>query len=90
VFDVLCLLFEYMCMRLLPFISWSIAGVPLSKELPGYLITALKVPGLPIRDCAERCKSSVQMCTMVSATDVTAKTFFERLYLVLGLRKIAL
>jgi len=27
--------------------------------------------------------------SIVSAIDVTAKTFFERLYLVLGLRKIA-
>jgi len=28
-----------MCTRL-PFISWSIAGVPSSQALPGYLITA--------------------------------------------------
>ena len=33
------LLFEYMCMRL-PFIPWSIAGVPSSQALPGYLIIA--------------------------------------------------
>ena len=39
---VLCFmkfLFEYMCTRL-PFILWSIAGVPSSQALPGYLITA--------------------------------------------------
>jgi len=32
-------LFDYMCMRL-PFIPWSIAGVPSSQVLPGFLITA--------------------------------------------------
>ena len=44
----------------------------------------LRVPGLPIRDCAGSCNSSVQMCTRVNAIDVTAKAIFERLYLVLG------
>jgi len=33
------LLFDYMCMRL-PFFLWSIAGVPSSQALPGFLITA--------------------------------------------------
>jgi len=33
------LLFDYMCMRL-PFIPWSIAGVPSSQALLGFLITA--------------------------------------------------
>jgi len=33
------LLFDYMCMRV-PFIPWSIAGVPSSQALPGFLITA--------------------------------------------------
>jgi len=33
------LLFDYLCMRL-PFIPWSIAGVPSSQVLPGFLITA--------------------------------------------------
>jgi len=37
-FSLSCL-FEYMCTRR-PFISWSIAGVPPSQALPGYLITA--------------------------------------------------
>jgi len=32
-------LFEHMCTRL-PFISWSIAVVPSSQALPGYLISA--------------------------------------------------
>jgi len=41
-----------------------------------------RVPGLRIRDCAGSC--SVQRCTSVNATVVTAKTFFERLYLVPG------
>jgi len=30
---------DYMCMRL-PLIPWSIAGMPSSRALPGYLITA--------------------------------------------------
>jgi len=33
------LLFDYMCMHL-PIIPWSIAGVPSSQALPGFLITA--------------------------------------------------
>jgi len=33
------LLFDYMCARL-PFSPWSIARVPSSQALPGYLITA--------------------------------------------------
>jgi len=33
------LLFDYMCMRLL-FNLWSIAGVPSTQALPGFLITA--------------------------------------------------
>jgi len=39
VFCSMSLLFDYMCMRL-PFLPWSIAGVPSSKALPGFLITA--------------------------------------------------
>jgi len=48
-----------------------------------------RVPGLPIRDCARSFNNRAQMCAQLNAIDVTAKTFFERLYLVLGLRKIA-
>jgi len=33
------LLFDYVCMRL-PFIPWSIAGVPSNQALLGFLITA--------------------------------------------------
>jgi len=40
VFRCMSLLFDYMCMRL-PFIPWSIAGVPSCQALPGYRITAL-------------------------------------------------
>ena len=49
-----------------------------------------RVPGLPIRHCARDCNNRVQICTQLSTIRVTAKTLFERLYLVLGLRKIAL
>ena len=47
------------------------------------------------RDCADSCNSFVQTCTTVSAKHLTAKkerqakTVFERLYLVVGLRKFA-
>ena len=47
-------------------------------------------PGLCIRDCARGCNHCAQMRAQLSAIGVIAKTFFERLYLVLGLRKIAL
>jgi len=44
-----------------------------------------RVPVLPIRDCARGYNNRAQMCPLLSAIDVTEKTFFERLYLVLGL-----
>jgi len=47
-----------------------------------------RVPGLTIRVCAGRCNSSVPRCAKVSITDVTVKTFVERLYLVPGLTPI--
>jgi len=49
----------------------------------------LRVPRLPIRDCARGCNNRAQMCAQLNAMDVTARTFLKRLYLVLGLRKIA-
>jgi len=48
-----------------------------------------RVPGLPIGNCADISNNLVQRVAKVSAIDVTAKTFFERLYLVSGLRNIA-
>ena len=39
VFCSISRVFNYMCVRL-PFVPWSIAGVPSSQELPGYLTTA--------------------------------------------------
>ena len=48
-----------------------------------------RVPGLPNRDCAGSCNSSVQTCTTMSAIHVTAKTYFERLCLVPGMRSFA-
>jgi len=47
-----------------------------------------EVPGLPIRGCARDCNNREHSRTQLSATHVTGKTFYERLYLVLGLRKI--
>ena len=48
------------------------------------------VPGLPIRDCAESCNSSVPRCVKVSTIDVMKKTIFEHLYLVQGLATLYL
>jgi len=61
----------------------------ISTVLFSSMYLALRVPGLPIRDCARGCNNRSQSRPMMSAIDVTAKTFFERLYLVVGLRKIA-
>jgi len=47
-----------------------------------------RVLGLPMRDCARGCNNWYQSRPMMSSISVTAKIFFERLYLVLGLRKI--
>jgi len=48
-----------------------------------------RVPGLPIRICARGCNNRSHTRPQMSAIDVTGKTFFVHLYLVLGLRKIA-
>ena len=47
-------------------------------------VLTTRVLGLPIRDCAGSCNSSVQMCTTVNAIDVTTKAIFEHWYLVPG------
>ena len=47
-----------------------------------------RVPALPMTDCARGCSNRAQMCPQLSAIDLTAKKKFERLFLVLGLRKI--
>jgi len=44
-----------------------------------------RVPGLPIRVCAGSFNNLAQMCPKLSAINVTAKTFSERLYLVPGI-----
>jgi len=44
-----------------------------------------RVPGLPIRDCARGCNNRGYRWLQLSTIHVIAKTFFERLYLVLGL-----
>ena len=60
--------------------SWSLIKSKVQKKW-----CRARLPGLPIRDCARSCNSSTPRCTKVSAIDMTAKTFFERLYLVLWL-----
>jgi len=49
----------------------------------------MRVPGLPIRDCTRGCNNCGPTWPKQSAIHVTDKPFFERLYLVLGLRKTA-
>jgi len=39
-----------------------------------------RIPGHPVRDCARSCNRWVSRRFKVSAIDVTAKTFFERLF----------
>jgi len=43
------------------------------------------VPGLPIRDCARSCNTRDYTWLQLSAIEMKSKSFFERLYLVLGL-----
>jgi len=45
----------------------------------------MRVPGLPIRDCARGCNNCVHTRAQMSAIDVTKKILFERLYLVPGM-----
>jgi len=49
-----------------------------------------RVPELPIRDCARGCNNREHTRTQLSAIDVRKNTFFERLYLVLGMHTFAL
>ena len=57
--------------------------VPLDHRSPKK-VTSERVPGLLIRDCTGSSDILAQMCPNLSAIDVTEKTFFEPLYLVLG------
>jgi len=50
----------------------------------------MRVPGLPIRNCADISNNLVQRVAEVSSIDVTDNVIFERLYLVSGLCSIAL
>ena len=45
----------------------------------------VRVPGLPIRDCARGCDHCDHTRPQLRTTDVTEDTFFERLYLVSGI-----
>jgi len=50
-----------------------------------------RIPRLPIRDCARGCNTDDcgQSRLIISAINTRVKTFFECLYWVLGLRKVA-
>ena len=64
------------------------------RRLPPYLFPSYerkncsRIEGLLIRDCARGCSNWAQMFPQLSAICMTAKKFFELLYLVLGLQKI--
>jgi len=60
-----------------------------STRIFGKISTRERGSGLPIRDCARSCTNRGKSRPMMSAIDMTAKTLFECLYLVLGLRIIA-
>ena len=51
------------------------------------MYTNARVPGLPIGDCARGCNNRDPTWPKLSAIGMTPKTFFERVYLVLGLQK---
>jgi len=44
---------------------------------------------MTIRDCTKSCNNRGQTRPKLSAIDMTEKIFFERLYVLLGLRKFA-
>jgi len=52
---------------------------------PPQPLAALRVPGLPIRDCARGCNNCVHTRSQMCAIDMTEKILFERLYLVPGM-----
>ena len=64
-------------------------SIPLFYTLP-YNIVVTRVLGLPVRNCADASNNLVFKSAQVSAIDVTENIIFERLYLVSGLRNIAL
>jgi len=59
------------------------------QEINSVRAAATRVPGLPIRNCADISNNLVPRGTKMSAIDVEANAFFERLYLVPGQRKNA-
>jgi len=61
-----------------------------SKVMSFFCLFCARVQELPIRDCARASINRGKSRPMISAIDVTAKKFFERLYFVLGLHKCAL
>jgi len=63
-------------------------SICISTIIPSLIFHGTMLLGLPIRDCAIGCSNRAQLCPQLSAIDVTAKTFFERLYLDLGLCEI--
>ena len=55
------------------------------KVIDNYWTFSILARRLPIRDCTGSCNDCVPRHPKLSAIDVTAKAFLERLYLVLGL-----
>ena len=63
---------------------------PIMSNMLTILEVTRRVPGLSIRDCARGCNNRAQMCVLMSTIGVTAKMFFDCLYFVVELHKIAL
>jgi len=73
-----CFLLSFLVLVLFFFWVWN-------PQASAPITSGTRVLGLPIGDCAGSSNNLVPRGTKLSATDVTAKAFFERLYLVLGL-----
>jgi len=75
------LLFDYMCMRL-PFIPWSIAGVPSSQALSSFLDTAPPSVLVPVVLDALQCgfKNKTTNCVAAKrlASECGGKTFQKK------------
>ena len=73
----------HICARLLQPLAKSLIGSPGTLFAAVIRMGGMEGTGTPYRDCARGCINRGQSRPMMSAIDVTAKTFFERLYLFL-------
>jgi len=79
-----CLCWHLLCFTAFYYAGGGINFLTTLQPVPWKMRLEMRVQGLPVRDCTGSCNRSVQRCTSVNAIVVTAKTFFERFYLVPG------